>query len=77
MFKAVINSSPLVSDVANDYFQNITGDSFQSDVSFLATLRALVAPRMQEGDSIYVNYRRSNFTADDVRNIGLKNFVRT
>ena len=77
MFKAVINSSPLVSDVANDYFQNITGDSFQSDVSFLATLRALVAPRMQEGDSIYVNYRRSNFTADDVRNIGLKKFVRT
>lgn len=46
MFKTTISQTPFTSDVANGYFQNITGDSYMSDWSFLATLRALLAPRM-------------------------------
>ena len=52
MFKTTISQTPFTSDVANGYFQNITGDSYMSDWSFLATLRALLAPRMGAEDRI-------------------------
>lgn len=52
MFKSSVTQTPFTTDAANAYFANITGDSFGYDRSFLATLRALLAPRMQEGESI-------------------------
>lgn len=67
MFKSVINSTPLVSDAANSFFQNIRGDYFQRDVTFLSTLRALVAPRMATGDSIDLSFSETGFTATQVR----------
>lgn len=61
MFKTSIASTPLTSDTANAYFHNICGDSFGNDNSFVATLRALVAPRMKEDERIYLMFGRSNF----------------
>lgn len=67
MFKSVINNTPLVSDAANSFFQNISGDFFQRDATFVSTLRALVAPRMEDGDRIILSFSESNFTAENVR----------
>lgn len=67
MFKSVINSTPLVSDAANSFFQNISGDYFQRDATFLSTLRALVAPRMSEEDSIYLSFSETSYSATQVR----------
>lgn len=63
MFKTSIVSTPLTTDAANSYFQNITGEQFGNDNSFLATLRALVAPRIKEGESVYLHFGRSNYDA--------------
>lgn len=68
MFKSVINSTPLVSDAANSFFQNIRGDYFQRDVTFVSTLRALVAPRMADGDSITLSFSETSYTVGNVRN---------
>lgn len=61
MFKTSIASTPLTSDAADAYFHNIYGDNFGSDNSFVATLRALVAPRMKEDEHIYLMFGQSNF----------------
>lgn len=61
MFKTSIASTPLTSDAANAYFHNIYGDNFGSDISFVATLRALVAPRMKEDEHIYLMFGQTNF----------------
>lgn len=52
MFRNVITSTPLTSTAANGYFNNITGDSYKNDFSFISTLRALVAPRLPDGENV-------------------------
>lgn len=76
MFKAIINSSPLTSDVANDFFHNITGETYNGDVSFIATLRALVAPRMKEEEGLYVGFESSSYTASQIGSVSAKHMVR-
>lgn len=76
MFRAIINSTPLTSDVANDFFQNIHGDTFNGDVSFIATLRALVAPRMQEGDNLQLALTYSDFTASQISSGNARDILR-
>ncbi|MDE6149602.1 MAG: hypothetical protein K2F81_05845 [Ruminococcus sp.] len=77
MFRAIINSTPLTSDVANDFFQNIRGDAFSGDISFIATLRALVAPRMQEGESLYLRLTSSNYSANQIASSSATRTVRS
>lgn len=76
MFKEIINSSPFVSDIANDFFRNIDGDAFKGDISFVATLRALVAPRMQEGESLYFTHTSTSFTANRIKSMPATDAVR-
>ena len=66
MFKTSIVSTPLTTDAANSYFSNITGNGFGNDNSFLATLRALVAPRIKEDERIYLQFGRSNYMAGTI-----------
>ena len=61
MFSKIIDVSPLVGGVADSVFPRIYGDTYNSDVSFLATLRALVAPRLQEGEQVYLRFTRSSY----------------
>lgn len=75
MFRAIINSTLLTSDVANDFFQNIDGEFYNGDVSFVATLRALVAPRMQEGESLYLKFTSSNYTASQIASNSVRRMV--
>lgn len=68
MFKTSITSTPLTTDAANLYFTNIRGEPFGSDNSFVATLRALVAPRIKKEDSIDLIFGNSNYDANQLRN---------
>lgn len=63
MFKNSVNSTMLTSEAANTFFPNITGESYGSDCTFIATLRALVAPRLPEGESIHLHFGSSDFNA--------------
>lgn len=63
MFKTSISSTPLTSNAANAYFHNIHGDAFGNDISFVATLRALVAPRIKEDEHICLMFGQTNYDA--------------
>lgn len=70
MFKAIINQTPLVNPTADSFFRNkIYGDSFNNDVTFVSTLRALVAPRMQEGERLKVGFYRTSYEASQISNM--------
>lgn len=45
MFTKAITSTPFTSELANSIFGSVSGDPYRGDISFLSTLRALVAPR--------------------------------
>lgn len=62
MFKNSVSTTPLTSDAANMFFRNITGEAYGSDTTFLATLRALVAPRLPEGESVHLSFGRSDYS---------------
>ena len=66
MFKTSITATPLTTDAANSYFQNITGDKFGNDDSFLATLRALVAPRIKDEESIHLIFGSSSYDTNAI-----------
>lgn len=66
MFRNMIRETPFVSDAANEYFSNIKGDAWSSDVSFLSTLRALLAPRMKENDELYLSFSQTNYSEDQL-----------
>ena len=67
MFKANITQTPFTTDAANACFQNITGSAFGYDISFLATLRALLVPRMGEEDRINLVFGATNYDTGTIR----------
>ena len=56
MFRKIIENTQFTSDIANEMFPNISGGVYQGDVSFLATMRALLAPRMKDEDRINIAF---------------------
>ena len=77
MFKAIINNTPLVNDAANAFFQHIYGDSFNGDISFISTLRALVAPRIKDGERIQVRFYGTSYSAESIGNVSTTSAVRS
>lgn len=65
MFRKVISRSPLVCREAGEVFGNIKSASWNNDVSFEATLRALLAPRIPKEESIYMLTGKSGYRAQD------------
>jgi hypothetical protein len=59
MFNEVIRVTPFTTETADICFRNITGDSLGGDVSFVASLRAFLAPRMGETESISLRLVRA------------------
>lgn len=75
MFRTTIRSTPFISDAANDFFSNITGASFNGDVSFLSTLRALVAPRMQDDEKLEFIISLSSYSAEQIASVSTSRAV--
>lgn len=56
MFRQILSETPLYNDIANDFFTNIEGESYNGDVTFLSTMRMLLYPRMKADDKIYIEF---------------------
>lgn len=67
MFREIIAQTPFTTEATDACFENIRGGAFANDTTFLATLRALLAPRMGENDSIDLTFGSSDYTASAIR----------
>lgn len=67
MFLTSLNYSPLVGTAANEIFQNITGDTYRGDVSFLSAMRMLLYDRLPEGAT--ANLKFSSVQYSDIKSI--------
>lgn len=76
MFKTEISSSPLMNEPANTLMNNIRGDRFMGDCSFLVTMRALLYKRVPKDESIIFKISRSDYTASDVESTRKRDMVK-
>lgn len=67
MFKTILRETPLYNETANSFFESISGGVYMGDASFISTLRALVNPRMGEGEKISVGFHSCRWTVGDVQ----------
>jgi len=58
--------APFISEVADNLFANINGESFNDDWSFLAALRAILFRRMPEGNTINLSIYRKDYGKDTI-----------
>ena len=76
MFRQKVCQTMMTSEAADNFFQHITCESWDGDVSFVSTLRALVAPRMQYGEKIDVRFTETTFTSEQVATISARTVIR-
>lgn len=77
MFRNVVSSTALTRDAADNYFKDrIFGESYRGDNSFIATLRALVTPRMHENDILYLQLSASSYGKDMLDGLNAKRTIR-
>lgn len=57
MFSKIITTTTLCSEAADCLFEHINAHTYNSDTSFIATARALLAPRLSEGGRIEIVHR--------------------
>lgn len=68
VFRNTITQTPFTGEVANSMFPKIFGGRWREDDSFVATLRAILAPRMKEDESIELRYCETGATAYSTSN---------
>lgn len=65
MFRNIITSTPFSGEEVGRAFK-IDGDSYGVDVTFLSTLRALVAPRKKDTEEINLYFRNLSYSASTI-----------
>ena len=71
MFRTTISTTPYTGNIADEYFTNITGESFGgSDRTFLSSIRALAGPRVKPSDHIDLKFLQFRMSADRVEGYG-------
>lgn len=71
MFRNTIAETPLTNAVANGYFKNISGSAYMGDTTFLATLRALLAPRIGEDESVNLIFTNNSASEGQLKDDSL------
>lgn len=66
MFTKELTGLTLTSKVADTLFQNISGDHFHRDETFLATLRALLHSRVPKEESVHLKYVIKNYSVAQI-----------
>ena len=66
MFNKTISGLTLTKQVADGLFQNIRGQDFRGDTSFLATLRALMYKRVPKEESIWLHVSASHYGKKEI-----------
>ena len=67
MFRKNLNNLTLASDVAGEFFPNISGDTWREDGSFIATLRATLAGRIEASESVQVVTMATTIPVGDIK----------
>lgn len=77
MFNKILNELTLASDIAGDISPicKINGDLFDSDHSFISTLRAIVAPRMSETDTLNLRITKIEERATTLKELSEKDSI--
>ena len=75
MFKNTIQQTPFTTTEADNYFSHISGETFQYDKSFIATLRASLADRVPEGESVAVYFYALRYSKSEVSRQSTDDFV--
>ena len=75
LFDKVITATQFTSPGAVQFFQNITGESFRNDVSFVSVLRALLHSRMPKEESVSVAFHRCAQSAKSIAEYGEEKVV--
>lgn len=68
MFGNIIMNTPFTDDIANTACDHIDGGVFSNDTSFLATARALLLPRIPEGETLTIDIGRKSFRKSQIEN---------
>lgn len=77
MFRDRVSNTPMTSQAANEYFANkIVGQDWNSDDTFLATLRALLAHRLAEEDTLTLVFTKSGYSADQLESLSAGHAVK-
>lgn len=76
MFRQKVCQTMMTSEAANNFFQHIAGENWNGDVSFVSTLRALVAPRMQEDEVLSVVFTSTGYSAREISSVSAKQAVK-
>lgn len=66
MFRAAVRETPFCTEIANDYFSSIFGQVYNGDNSFLSTMRAVLAQRIGDGETVELRFTQSGFRADSL-----------
>lgn len=66
MFRAAVRETPFCTEIANDFFGSIFGQSYNGDNTFLSTMRAVLAHRMGEDDSVELLFTNSSYRSEQV-----------
>ena len=69
MFRDSISSTALTGSDA-DYLFRITGDAFYQDVSFVATLRAMLGKRMKDDEELRFSVHNRSISAEEYQGAG-------
>lgn len=76
MFNKTLSGLTLTKQVADGLFQNINGQDFRGDTSFLATLRALMYKRVPKEESIWLRVSASRYGKYEIDGATAKDCVR-
>ena len=68
MFKERIAKTPLTTNAANKFFgDKVVGNSYLDDNTFLSTLRAIVYPKMNDGETLSLAFKESGYRIDQTK----------
>ncbi len=66
LFKTPVQRTQLNTEIAGEFFQHITGNKYMQDDSLVCVARAILPPRMQEGDHVNFYYQPKHIQRDAV-----------
>lgn len=71
MFRQILSQTPLYNEVANDYFVQIKGETFNGDSTFVSTMRMLLPSRMTDGDTVSIEFHNISKGKRQIENTSL------
>lgn len=66
MFNEAVRETALTTATADGAFSNITGEYWNEDSTFLATLRALLINRIPDEDQVMLRFRQTGYSMHDI-----------